>query len=439
MITKELLKEVIKRQKEIFLDISNAYDRQILSDEKFKKSLYQTSEIIIVTGVRRAGKSYLMRLIWQQIKDKKKIDNNQFLYFNFEDEKLINFQARDFELLLESYLELYEVNKDKDIYFFFDEIQNIQGWDKFLNRLRESKKYKVFVTGSNATLLSKEISSKLTGRNIQLQLYPFSWSEFLKTQFPNFRDDDLYDKEKKAKVFKFFNEYLKLGGFPEVVITKQRFLLQEYLQSIIYRDIVLRYNIKYKVHLQEIVNFLIANMTHRISLNNVAAMTGIKNINTVKNYLGYLENSFLFYSMPKYSYSLRQQIYNPDKLYICDLGMYNELSFRFSENKGKILENFVFMELKRKYEGVYYGEDKDYREIDFVVVRNNKIDQLIQCAWDISNNLTKQREVGSLIKAMDKFNIKEGIVITYDFEGQEKIEDKIVNFIPAWKYFLVCA
>ncbi|MFH1412975.1 MAG: ATP-binding protein [bacterium] len=436
MITKELLKEVIKRQKDVFLDTSGAYDRKILSDEKFKKSLYQTSEIIIITGVRRAGKSYLMRLIWKEIKDKDKLDNSQFLYFNFEDEKLINFKAKDFELLLESHLELFELDKNKNIYLFFDEIQNVPGWDKFLNRLRESKKYKIFVTGSNATLLSKEISSKLTGRNIQAQIYPFSWSEFLKTKVSNFKDNDLYDKEKKAVFFKLFNEYLKFGGFPEVIITKQKFLLQEYLKNIIYRDIVSRYNIKYEIHLREIVNFLITNITHKVSLKNVATMTGIKNINTVKNYLNYLENSFLFYSMPKYSYSLRQQIYNPDKLYICDLGMYNELSFKFSENKGKILENFVFMELKRKYENVYYGEDKNYKEIDFITTQKNKVNQLIQCSWDISNSLTKKRETDSLDKAMNEFNLKKGFVITYTFEGQEKTKNGIIYFIPAWKYFL---
>ncbi|MFH1457305.1 MAG: ATP-binding protein [Patescibacteria group bacterium] len=437
MISKDLLKEVIIRQKSVFLNTTGAYDRQILSNNQFKKSLFQTSEIVIITGVRRAGKSYLMRLIWQDIKNNKKLTNNQVLYFNFEDEKLISFRAKDFDLLLESHLELLEPDENKDIYLFFDEIQNINGWDKFLNRLRENKKYKIFVTGSNATMLSKEISSKLTGRNIQIYLYPFSWYEFLKTQIIDFKENDLYDREKRIKVFKFFNQYLKFGGFPEVIITKQRFLLQEYLKNIIYRDIVSRYKIKYEMHLREIVSFLITNITNKVSLKNIAKMTGIKNINTIKNYLNYLENSFLFYSMPMYSYSIKQQIYNPDKLYICDLGVYNELSFKFSENKGQILENFVFMELKRKNKNIYYGEDKKYQEIDFVIIQKNKVCELIQCTCDINNSLTKKMELESLKKAMDNFKLKKGIVITYDFDGQEKIKGGVIYFIPAWKYFLM--
>ena len=435
MINKEIIKQIIVDQKKVFLDTKDSFQREILRLPEMQKAISKTSEIIIITGVRRCGKSYLMRLIWQKIKRKLKIDNKQFLYFNFEDERLIDFEPKDFSLLLEAYFELFEPNQNKKIYLFFDEIQNIQAWQKFLNRLRENKKYKIFITGSNATLLSKEISTQLTGRNIAFTLYPASFREYLKIKMPNFKKIDIYDSNKKNKIKKVFDNFLKQGGFPEIIKTDYLPLLQEYLRNIIYRDIVLRYKIKYEASLREIVNFLLSNIGNIMSLEQIAKMTKVKNINTIKNYIDYLNNAFLFYSVPMYSYSIKQQVYNPDKIYICDLGIYNQMGFRFSENKGAVLENFVFFELKRKYNQVYYGKNNN-QEIDFVVSVKNKVNLLIQACFDLSNPKTKDREVSSLLKAMVNYKLKKGYIITYDYQAEENYEQGKVYYVPAWKYFL---
>lgn len=435
MLTKEVLKRVISDQRRFFLDTQGFYKRKILDLPEVKKAVLKTSEIIIVTGVRRCGKSYLLRLIWQKIKKQLKT-NAEFLYLNFEDERLVGFKTTDFTLLLESFFELFEVDKKGKVFLFLDEIQNIPHWQKFLNRIREDKKYKIFISGSNASLLSQEISTQLTGRNIPFHLYPFSFQEYLWTQSVVIKEKDFYDLEVKTKINKLFRKYLSSGGFPEIIRTNYRPLLQEYLRNIIYRDIVLRYKIKYEASLREMVNFLLSNIGTILSLEQLSKMTRIKNITTIKNYLEYLKNSFLFRSVPMYSYSIKQQIYNPDKIYICDLGIYNELGFRFSKNQGRFLENFVFNELQRIYPQIYYGKSSKWGEIDFVISQNNKISHLIQVCTDLSAPKTRDREIGSLLGAMKEYNIKRGHVLTLDYEGKEKYPEGEICFVPAWKYFL---
>lgn len=429
------LKEIIVEQKKIFLDIKGAYHREILDLPKIQKIIFKTNEIVIVTGVRRCGKSFLLRLIWQKIKEKTKMNDKQSLYINFEDERLVGFETKNFNTLLESYFEIFEPNK-KMIYLFLDEIQSIPGWEKFLARLREERRYKIFLSGSNASLLSKEIATQLTGRNIPLTLYPFSFKEYLSTKISPFKEQDIYTLETKVKIRKLFNYYLKNGGFPEVIKTNYRSLVQEYLKNIIYRDIVLRYKIKYQASLREIVDFLLANIGNALSLKEISKMTKIKNLNTVKNYLKYLQDSFLFYFIPLYSHSIKQQIYNPDKIYICDLGIYSELGFKFSENKGKYLENFVFLELQRRYSQIYYGKDKNYREVDFIIPSKNKVHLLIQVCFDPSERDTKERETKSLLKAMDKYDLRRGYILTDDYEAEEKYPQGKICFIPTWKYFI---
>jgi len=435
MLNKEILKEVIIEQRKLFLNTKDAFRREILDLIKVEKAIFKTNEIIIITGVRRCGKSYLLRLIWQKIKNKLDVKENQFLYLNFEDERLIDFRVSNFSDLLEIYFELFEPNRRQKIYLFLDEIQNIPHWQKFLNRLRENKNYKIFISGSNATLLSKEMSTQLTGRNIPLNLYPFSFREYLLAKLPDFSKNDIYDSEKKGRIRKIFKQYLENGGFPEIIKTNYRPLLQEYLRNIIYRDIVLRYKIKYEASLREIVGFLLANIGNAVSLSQISKMTKLKNIGTVKNYLKYLKDSFLFYFIPKYSYSIKEQVYNPDRIYICDLGIYNEMGFKFSRNQGKALENFVFTELQRIYPKIYYGLGKHW-EVDFVVQEKNKVNLLIQSCFDVSNPQTKEREINSLCKAMKHYRVRKGFILTNDYEKEEKYPEGKVYFTPAWKYFL---
>jgi len=437
MINKEILKEIIVEQKKLFLNVQNSYKRQILSSDDFINKTLKTREIIIITGVRRCGKSYLMKLIWKKIKKDKKIKEKQCLCFNFEDERLINFSSDDFNTVIESYLELLEPDTKETIYFFFDEIQNVQNWDKFLSRLRENKRYKIFVSGSNATLLSREISSKLTGRNIQVKLHPFSFKEYIWVKMPKFQKNDVYDQKRKIEIKKMFTEYLENGGFPEIIKTGYRPLLQEYFKNIIYRDIVLRYRIKQEASLREITNFLLTNTGTTLSLEEISKMTQTTSVATVKSYLEYLKDSFLFSIVPIYDYSIKKQIYNPDKTYICDLGIYAELGFKFSQNAGKILENFVFNELQIKHHKIYYGPKIEKNgEIDFVVAEKNKVTELVQVCFDLSNPKTEERETTALLNTMKHYKLKQGIIFTNDTEKEKKYSEGKISFIPSWKYFL---
>lgn len=430
MINRDLLKNIIISQKSAFLKITNPIDRDVLTGDEFSK-ICEIKEAIIITGVRRCGKSYLMKLIWEKIK--KNDDSDNFLYINFEDEKLLNFKASDFDLLLDSYYELYPVNINKKIYLFFDEIQNIKGWEKFLNRLLEEGNYKIFVTGSNASLLSKEMATALTGRSYPITLYPFSFKEFIFYKIGHLSSADIYKKEVKNNIIIFFENYLQNGGFPEVVLQDFRPLLQEYLKDILYRDIISRYRIKYEASLRELINFNMANIGTAASFEKIGKMTKIKSLMTVKNYISYLENSFLFLLIPKFNYSIKKQIYNPKKVYAIDTGMYNEVAFANSANRGRILENLVFLELKRRKKNIYYYSEKN--ECDFLIQEKSKITQAIQVTEELYTN-NKERELTGLTEAMDEYNLNQGLILTKEQKEETRIGRKKVVIMPIYEWLL---
>lgn len=432
-VTSSLLKQVISEQRGFFLNVKNSIEREILHHQDFLRWC-QLREIVVITGVRRCGKSYLMRLIWKQIKERLNASAENFLFVNFEDEKLINFTVKDFDLLLESFYELSAIDRKEKIYLFFDEIQNIKGWEKFLNRLEEGGKFKIFVTGSNATLLSKEISSVLTGRNFPISLYPLSFREFANYKLKEkVGAENFYLAENRAKLKKLFNEYLDNGGFPEVVLNGFRPILQEYLKNIIYRDIVLRRRIKSEANLREIVSFVISNIGVILSLENIAKMTRIKNLTTVKNYFGYLGDSFLFYNLSLHSYSIKKQIYNPDKIFVVDTGIYNEVAITNSQNEGRLLENIVFLQLKRKNKMVFYFKEKN--ECDFVVQDKNKVTAAIQVT-KILGDSNRQRELGGLCEALKKYGLKEGVVLTADESDDLVVDGCKITVVPIWQWCL---
>jgi len=427
------LKQIIVEQKDIFLRTDTIINRQILSDHNFL-NICNLREAVIITGVRRCGKSYLMKLIWQEIKKNKNISNDDVLYFNFESEKLLDFTAKHFDILLSAYHEMFSLQKKKKVYLFFDEIQNIPGWEKFISRLIEENKYKIFITGSNASLLSKEIGTALTGRNFTMCMYPLSFKEFF-----NFRvgyvmvKNDWFDKEKIIVVKKTLFEYLEIGGFPEVVRNNFRPLLEEYLRNIIYRDIVLRRHIKYESSLREIVQFVSSNIGVPLSLKKISVMTKIKNLMTIKNYLSYLTDSFLFFTASKHSFSVKNRIYNPDKFYICDVGMYKEINLSPGKNEGRVLENLVYNELIQRGFLVDYFSEK--HECDFILCKKNKIFGAIQVCADFTHE-NKDREISGLIDALKKYDLSEGFILTLEDEDEIFMDGKKIIVLPVYKWLL---
>lgn len=429
-----ILRQVIAEQRDLFLRTGDFIDRDILHRPDFAK-ICLLKEIVVITGVRRCGKSFLMRLIWRQLKNwEKKLSVDNFLCVNFEDEKLLGFDASRFDLLLEIYRIDYSINENQTVYLFFDEIQIIPGWDKFLRRLAEDGRYKIFVTGSNATLLSKEISSTLTGRNFQIIIYPLSFREYV-----NFTKKEILNQPnlitaQRAQIQRLFRQYWQNGGFPEVVIQQFRPLLQDYLKNIIYRDIVLRYNIKYVASLREIVSFVASNLGVPISLRDIAKMTGIKNLMTVKKYLSYLIDSYLFYSISQYSHSVKQMIYNPDKFYVADTGIYHEVATVTHENTGRVLENLVFLELQRRDYQVYFFQGEN-SECDFIAKKNNRLEFVIQATAELSPQ-NKEREAAGLAAALISLKVKHGLILTMEESGEIMVGNKKVSILPVWQWLL---
>jgi len=423
---KEKLKELIIGHKERFLSRGGLVRREI--QDQIANYIPQR-EILIITGVRRSGKSSLMKLLCDDLLSREDVLENDILYLNFEDERFIPFTFHDFEPLYETFIELE--NPKGRIYLFLDEIQNISGWEKWLNRLYEFENVKIFVTGSNASLLSSEISTALTGRNRQIVTWPFSLREFLTMKKVIIDGKSLYKRQKKVEIKRVFGKYLELGGFPEVLKTGDPTLLEQYYKDIIYRDVIARHGIKNIKAVKELTLFLAANPGTIQSYKNMQRIIGVRSQNTVKNYLEALNDVYLFFSMDLFDYSLKRQIYNPSKIYCIDVALSNSISFKFSRNMGHIYENLVFLELLRRGKELYYWKSQKGREVDFVIKDGLDITEAIQVCYSLEDERTRQREMRALTEVKDELRVDCLTVITDDEESHGEI-----NIMPLWKWLL---
>ena len=428
---REKLTQLIVEHKERFLKKADLVKREA---QKAINPLIKHKEMIVIMGVRRSGKSSLMRLICNDIIEEFGVSPDNILYLNFEDERFVEFKNEDFERLYEVFLELSGSKGKK--YFFLDEVQNLDGWERWANRLYEFEDVKLFLTGSNQTLLGKKISTALTGRNRQITIYPFSFSEFLLMKNVNLKKNDLYLREKKLLFRKLFKEYLALGGFPEVLKIKDTSLLEQYFKDIIYRDVVSAYGIRNIKEIKELALFLATNTGTIQSYKNLQKLIGVKSISTVKNYLEILENVFLFFALDVFDYSIKTQMYNQSKLYSIDVALANSTAFKFSQDSGHAFENIVFLELKRRDKEIYYWKSKKNKEVDFVVKEGVKVTEAIQVSFKLSDEKTKSRELEALLSAKDELKVNKLTIITDDEEYEEKSGKTTIRIIPLWKWLL---
>ncbi len=410
--------------------------RAIIGQREFKRTIHyveresriqneislQDPFIRIVTGVRRCGKSTLM----EQVRSN---SSGNYYVLNFDDNRLTGFGADDFEKLYEAFHELFEPQKT----WYFDEIQNIKGWELFIRRLH-NEGHKVFITGSNARMLSAELGADLTGRYIQSELFPFSFAEFLRFKNISLEKNFIYSPEKTMMVKKAFREYVTDGGFPEYLLTKLPDYLQTLYENIIYRDIVARHQIRNTQTLLELAHFLISNISKETTYNALRVNFGLANAITVKEYIGYLEDAYLLFSINKFDYSLKKQLANPKKIYCVDTGLANMVSFKFSENIGRKLENLVFLHLRRKQSGIYYH--KSSCECDFLIVNKGRIENAVQVCRSLDEPETRKREIRGLLEAMQEHLLPEGFIITEDDEETIKTNDSVIHVLPAWKFLL---
>lgn len=287
------------------------------------------------------------------------------------------------------------------------------------------------MTGSNAKLLSSELSTHLTGRYFKIELYPFSFKEFL-----NYKRVDYKKKntETKIKVLKNFDYYLKWGGFPEFVKYKDKEFVKRIYEDVLYRDLLTRFKIKEVKAFKELANYLFANFTKELSYNSLKNVLGFKAAMSVKNYVDFMEESYLIFELYKYDYSLKKQFVSDKKIYVIDNGMRNVVAFYFSKDRGKLLENLVFIELKRRDCQIYYFKDK--KECDFIIKDKNKIVQAIQVTFDLDKN--QEREVKGLFSAMEKFDLKNGLILTNSQEREFKKDGRVIEVRPVWKWLFEC-
>lgn len=415
MITKEILRQVVHKQKKELVPASETVRRELL--DKILR-WFNDPRIIILTGVRRCGKSTLLKQIMET--------RQGWCYVNFEDERLLDFKAQDFEMLNEVLIEVYGPSK----IYFFDEVQNVAKFETFLRRLQDEGK-KVVITGSNASLLSREFGTRLTGRCKSFEIYPFSFREFLVFKKISMEKGDFYLAEKKVMLLKLFEEYLLSGGLPEYLKNNDKEYVRTVYENILYKDIITRYSIKREKIIKELVNILATNAASQFTYNSLKKTLGLSNAITVKEYISYLGNSYLFFELLKFSYSIKRQLGSPRKIYLIDSAFHQVCGLNFTPNKGKILENAVFVELKREGKEIYYFADKN--ECDFVIKDANKITEAIQVCSSL-NDPNRKREISGLIEAMDACKLKEGMILTLEQTEELTVNGKKIRILPAVRW-----
>lgn len=424
---KELLHQIITDQN------ATRMPSNLVLRTKYKQlvTLQKSSQIIIILGLRRAGKSTLLQTL--RLNAKNQTGRQSDYYVNFDDDRFATFKLEDFDQLNETLIQLYG---EQDTYYF-DEIQNITGWERFIRRLHNMGK-KIYITGSNAQLLSIELGTHLTGRNIPLTVYPFSFYEYLLSKNSKLIDYAKLDSTQLAILKKHYYEYVKNGGIPEYLENNSLEYLQAIFENILYKDIIVRNKISNPKPLQELVYYLASNNTKEFTYNSLKNLVGIKSANTIADYCSYLENSFLCFSVSRFSYSLKKQVHSSKKIYFIDQALARSVGFINSPDSGRILENIVFLQLKRLGLNIYFHKEK--YECDFIIRQGYTVAAAIQVCKDLSCPKTLEREINGLIDALQSYQLDSGIIITEDTTESRTItkanKQYNINLIPCWQWLL---
>jgi len=415
----DLLKEIILEQKELQSVPSDLFERDIL---KKIEPLKRTNDAVIITGIRRCGKSTAMQQLRKQFK-------HADYCFSFDDERLEPFQLTDFQILHEMFVELFGVQN----LFFFDEIQNIQGWERFIRRLHNQGE-KIYITGSNATLFSRELGTRLTGRSVQVEMYPYSFREYVQHYQPEILKAKVYSTQQKGIAQRLFSQYLDLGGIPEYIRFGEKSYLQSLYQGILYRDIISRHHLTSEDAIKKLVLYLASHVGKEFSYSETARVIGLASASTVSDYCSYLQECYLCFFVNRYSHSLNKQLLYHKKCYFIDHALARLVGFRPTEDRGRLFENVVFLELKRRGEEIYFHKEK--KECDFVVRREGRIDQSFQVCTFFSSPETKQREIDGLVEAMQTYSLNQGVILTEHHEESIQVPEGIINIMPIWKWLL---
>ena len=390
---------------------------------------------IVIIGPRRSGKTYSMFQAIKKIMDSG-TNKRCVLYVNFEDSRLSSASIEDLNNMLEVFFEIYPENKQRKTWFFLDEIQLIEKWESFVRRLLDHENVQVFVTGSSSKMMSKEIATSLRGRSLTYRIFPFSFKEFLAANKVNI--GKYLSSVERIKIINGLREYMEYGGYPESVIYKQERerILREIIDVTIYRDVVERHNVK---NLKVLRIFFVALFNSEMfsvhKFFNFLKSQGMKlSKNTLYTYFEYLRDSLIVYPLRKFAYSYKDVEGSISKIYFVDNGLLHSQGIK---DQGRLMENLVFSDLQKKWEeNLFYYRSPDGKEVDFVLKEGRKIEQLIQVCYDIENYVTKEREIKGLFKASRELKCNNLLVITWDYEAEETIDNQKIFYQPLWKWLL---
>ena len=400
----------------------------------------KVNKIIVLNGFRRVGKTYILYGLVNELL--KSNSREEVVDINFEDER-IPLKTEFLSGLLPTAEEIF--NK-RVKYLFLDELHNIPNWSKWLRRIYDSQEMKIFVSGSSSKMSEEEIPTELRGRFLEIKIFPLSFKEFLKFKNLDFDFKILdYSGKERPLILKALAEYLKFGGLPEIVLieeNKKFELAQSYYATVIKRDIIERYNIKNEESLKALIKLLLDSKEYSISksYNNLKSSGYKIGKSTLQRYISYIENSYFAFSLPIFSYKIKDQMQYPKKIYFIDNAFINSISTKFSNNLGRLYENIVAVELKRRKKEFCYWKNIEKEEVDFVIKNDSRAGQLIQVCYDISETDTKKREIRALLKASKDLKCKNLLLINHDYFGEEELEwfgiKRKVKFVPLWKWLL---
>jgi hypothetical protein len=422
-----MLKDIVIKQK---LEKDQLLSHQYVerTKDRLGKKWLDSSLIKVVLGPRRAGKSVFSLML---------LKSRTFAYFNFDDEILASEGGIATDELMKQLHAVYGNIKT----ILFDEIQNLPNWELFVNRLHREG-YNLVLTGSNARLLSKELATALTGRHIPIEILPFDFMEFL--QAKKYEIDLEYGSvpQKRGELLKLMDEYLIHGGFPEVVVSNidSKDYLEVLFDSLLLKDVVQRHKVKFSSQIGNLGSHLINNFASPYSLRKLQNILDLKSVTTTEKYVKYLEEAYMIFSLLRYSTKSTQRIKSPKKVYVVDNGFVSAKAIQHSPDKGRLVENLVFVELvKRGYkpnENMFYYKTRNEREVDFVLKKGVEISELVQVCYEARKSEVEQRELKALVEASNELNVKKLTILTWGEKRIIESSGKTVNVIPLWEWLI---
>jgi predicted AAA+ superfamily ATPase len=394
--------------------------------EKDAQKLISSDLIKVILGPRRAGKSVFALML---------LKGQDFAYFNFDDESLPGEEKIDLDELLSELKQAYGDTK----YILFDEIQNLPNWELFVNRLHRAG-YNLVLTGSNASLLSKELATHLTGRHIPIEILPFDFTEILKAKQYQYSADKMLLPEEKAKLQVYITQYMTNGGFPEVVTkdVEPRGYLDVLFDAVLFKDVIKRHKVRFSKQVDNLGSYLINNVSSQYTARKLASVLAFKSDVTVAKYLDYLIEAYLVFSLDRHSTKATMRLQLPKKTYVVDNGLVTAKAVQHSPNSGKLMENLVFMELVKRgnqpNREIFYYRTRNDREVDFVLKNGYEVVELMQVSYESTAQDVEEREVKALVEASEELKVTKLTVLTWNEKREVKKDGKTIQFIPLWEW-----